>query len=55
VLTAAASGNPAFEGYKGHGVFTWALIDALYHGGTNGDGLIELSVGDTCAKRCSRD
>ena len=26
VLTAAAEGNPAFEGYEGHGVFTWALL-----------------------------
>jgi hypothetical protein len=43
ILTAAAAGKPAFEGYRGHGVFTWALIDALYHGDTNGDGLIELS------------
>jgi WD40 repeat protein len=43
VLTAAAAGKPAFEGYHGHGVFTWALIDALFHGDTNGDGLIELS------------
>jgi hypothetical protein len=43
VLTAAAAGKPAFEGYRGHGVFTWALIDALYHGDTNGDGVIELS------------
>jgi uncharacterized caspase-like protein len=43
VLTAAAEGKPAFEGFHGHGVFTWALIDALFHGDTNGDGLIELS------------
>jgi WD40 repeat protein len=43
VLTAAAAGKPAFEGYRGHGVFTWALMDALFHGDTNGDGLIELS------------
>jgi WD40 repeat protein len=43
VLTAAAAGKPAFEGYRGHGVFTWAVIDALYHGDSNGDGLIELS------------
>jgi uncharacterized caspase-like protein len=43
VLTAAAAGKPAFEGYRGHGVFTWALIDALFHGDTNQDGLIELS------------
>jgi WD40 repeat protein len=43
ILTAAAAGKPAFEGYHGHGVFTWALIDALFHGDSNGDGLIELS------------
>jgi uncharacterized caspase-like protein len=43
VLTAAAAGKPALEGYGGHGVFTWALIDALYHGDANGDGVIELS------------
>jgi len=27
----------------GHGVFTTALIDALYHGNRDGDGLIEVS------------
>jgi WD40 repeat protein len=43
VLTAAAAGKPAFGGYHGRGVFTWALIDAFYHGDTNGDRLIELS------------
>jgi WD40 repeat protein len=43
VLTAAAAGENAHEGYRGHGFFTWALIDALFHGDTNGDGLIELS------------
>jgi WD40 repeat protein len=43
VLTAAAAGKPAFEGYRGHGVFTWAVIDALYHGDSNGDGVIQLS------------
>jgi hypothetical protein len=43
VLTAAAAGKPAFEGYRGHGVFTWALIDALYHGDADADGVIKLS------------
>jgi len=43
VLTAAASGKPAFEGYKGHGVFTFALLDALHNGDSSGNGLIELS------------
>jgi hypothetical protein len=28
-LTAPAEGKPAFEGNEGHGVFTWALLDAL--------------------------
>lgn len=43
VLAAAAAGKPAFEGYRGHGVFTWALIDSLYHGDTDADGNIALS------------
>jgi Caspase domain/Bacterial Ig domain len=43
VLTAAAEGKPAFEGYEGHGVFTWALLDALKEGDRNGNGMIELS------------
>ncbi len=43
VLTAAAEGKPAFEGYEGHGVFTWALLDASRHGDRNGNGTIELS------------
>jgi WD40 repeat protein/uncharacterized caspase-like protein len=43
VLTAAAEGKPAFEGYEGHGVFTWALLDALKKGDRNGNGYIELS------------
>ena len=43
VLTAAAEGQPAFEGYEGHGVFTWALLDALRNGDRNGNGTIELS------------
>jgi uncharacterized caspase-like protein len=43
VLTAAASGKAAWEGYKGHGVFTWALLDALRNGDTDANGTIELS------------
>jgi WD40 repeat protein len=43
VLTAAAAGKPAFEGYKGHGVFTYALMEALHRGDTNNNGRIELS------------
>jgi len=43
VLTAAAADQAALEGYRGHGVFTYALLDALVNGDTNGDGEIELS------------
>ena len=43
VLTAAAADQAALEGYQGHGVFTYALLDALVNGDTNNDGKIELS------------
>jgi WD40 repeat protein len=43
VLTAAAADKAALEGYKGHGIFTYALLDALINGDTNGDGKIEVS------------
>jgi hypothetical protein len=51
VLTAAAADQAALEGYKGpispqrHGIFTYALLDALAHGETNKDGQITLSQG----------
>lgn len=43
VLTAAAEGRPAFEGFESHGVFTWSVLDALKHGDLNDNGTIELS------------
>jgi uncharacterized caspase-like protein len=48
VLTAAAAGQFAHEGLIGgsgarHGVFTWAVLDALRNGDTNANGSIELS------------
>jgi WD40 repeat protein len=48
VLTATAAGQQAGEGViagsrEGHGYFTWAVLDALRHGDSNGNGLIELS------------
>ena len=43
VLTAAASGKAAFEGYKSQGAFTWALLDASRNGDANANGTIELS------------
>lgn len=43
VLTAAGAGKNAYEGYKGHGVFTYALIEALHKGDANGNGTIEVA------------
>ena len=48
VLTAAAKGQFAYEGLiaqsgERHGVFTWALLDALRNGDASGDGEIELA------------
>ena len=41
-LTATTSTQDALEGYGGHGVFTFAILDALARGDTNNNGLIEL-------------
>jgi uncharacterized caspase-like protein len=43
VLTAASPGKHAYENYKGHGVFTYALMEALHKGDTNNNGKIELT------------
>ena len=43
VLTAAAAQEFAREGYKGHGVFTYAVIEALRKADTNNNGKIELT------------
>lgn len=45
ILTAAAQGQNAFE-FRNikHGIFTGALIDALYHAQANQDGIITLSA-----------
>ena len=43
VLTAASGGKSAYEGYKGHGVFTYALMEALREGDTNNNGKIEVT------------
>jgi uncharacterized caspase-like protein len=43
VLTAAAAGQAAREGFKEHGIFTWAVLDALANGDSNANGAIELS------------
>ncbi|EGP09590.1 polysaccharide deacetylase [Bradyrhizobiaceae bacterium SG-6C] len=42
-LTATTDDAPALEGFRGHGVFTYALLDALERGDVNGNGIIEVS------------
>ena len=42
-LTASTATQEAYEGYGGHGVFTFALLDALGRADTNNNGLIELA------------
>lgn len=43
ILTASTATQDAYEGYGGHGVFTFAILDALARGDTNSNGLIELA------------
>lgn len=41
-IAASSSAAPALEGYKGHGVFTYALLNALASGDTNSDGAVDV-------------
>ncbi len=43
VLSAATDDGPAIEGYRGHGVFTYTILDALAAADANDDKLIELT------------
>jgi hypothetical protein len=43
VLSAATESTPALEGYAGHGVFTYAVLDALARGDANNDGFIDMT------------
>jgi hypothetical protein len=43
VLSASTDDAPALEGYRGHGVFTYAVLDALGTADANKDGLIEVT------------
>lgn len=43
VLSAATDDAPALEGYRGHGVFTYALLDALNRSDANKNDLIEVT------------
>lgn len=43
VLSAATDDAPAYEGYKGHGVFTYSILEALGRADGNGNQLIEIT------------
>jgi WD40 repeat protein len=52
VITASNASQSALEGYEGHGVFTFAILEALVKGDTNGNGTIEVSeIEDWVQKR----
>jgi WD40 repeat protein len=43
VLSASTADAPALEGYHNHGVYTYALLEALDKADSNGDGLITVT------------
>jgi uncharacterized caspase-like protein len=43
VLSAAQDEQPALEGYRGHGVFTYAVLDALRKSDSNSNSTIEIT------------
>jgi WD40 repeat protein len=43
ILAASTDTEPAMEGYKGHGVFSYVLIEALEKAQRNANGLIEVT------------
>lgn len=43
ILSAATDDAPALEGYQGHGVMTWALLDGIGAGDSNGNATIEVT------------
>jgi WD40 repeat protein len=42
-LTASTDDAPALEGYRGHGVFSYALLDAFGRADGNGNGLVDVT------------
>lgn len=43
ILSASTDDAPALEGYRGHGVMTWSLLDAMASADTNGNATIEVT------------
>ena len=43
VIVATSAGNIALEGHEGHGVFTWALLDALQTADYDENGRVDVT------------
>ncbi|WP_426035544.1 WG repeat-containing protein [Cypionkella sp. TWP1-2-1b2] len=43
ILSASTDDAPALEGYNGHGVMTWAMLDAMGQADSNGNATIEVT------------
>lgn len=43
IITASSGTQEAFEGYRGHGLFTYNVLDALDRADTDGNGTIEIN------------
>jgi hypothetical protein len=43
ILTATTDDKPAFEGYRGHGVFTYTLLAGLEEADSDGNGVIDVT------------
>ncbi len=43
VLSASTDDAPALEGYKGHGVFSYVLLDGIGAGDANSDGMVDIT------------
>jgi WD40 repeat protein/uncharacterized caspase-like protein len=43
ILTASAGDKEALEGFRGHGLFTYSVLEALERGDSNGDGKIDVA------------
>lgn len=43
IITASTGNTEAFEGYRGHGLFTYNLLDAIERGDSDANGIIDVS------------
>ena len=43
IMTASASNQDAQEGFRGHGLFTYNVLDAIENGDSDGNGKVDLS------------